>query len=98
MSPLRIITSAALLMGLLSAPTFAQEDDAEALLELATIEWAGMNCGDLVPSDVFWKATQEAGKIGAETMKPYRIKVKEITSRAQSRQVACQSVVDAFSE
>lgn len=79
-----------------AADEFLTHDD--RMMGLALAEWAGMNCGPLIPMEDYFRTLSETEEIGDETMDPYRRRIRAQMDKAATREIACQSVEQAMAE
>lgn len=92
----KVLIAAAVAVAFPAAAFPLSEDD--KMMSLAFIEWAGINCGSMVPQDIYFKALGDAKEFGQETMRPYRMRVKAEIASALTREIACRSIEEAFTD
>ena len=99
MSQSRILAIAigmAAFLGLAAASAKETLTDDE-IMGMAAIEWAGLNCGTLIPNEDYWKALLfMQKKVDPEKVDWYRRRIRAMMEKAPSRKVACKLVYEAF--
>jgi hypothetical protein len=69
----------------------------DQIMEMAALEWAGMNCGTLIPYEDYWKAILfMQQKVDQKKVNWYRKRIRALLSKAATHEVACKSVYEAL--
>ena len=83
---------------LLAAGQAIAEPSDDEIMSMTAIKWAGMNCGKLISDSDYQTALAFTNKLDPKKSAFAMRRLKAMVSKASSREIACQSIVDAMTD
>lgn len=84
-------------MALLSPASAKDKHTDDDIMTMAALEWAGMNCGTMIPNDDYWKALRfMQNEVDPKKVNWYRKRFRALVDKAATHEVACKSAYEAL--